>query len=380
MAMRVVKERRLAILATHPVQYFVPVFRGLATLPGWRSRVFVGCLHGVSEPSYDPDFGLAFAWDCDLSSGYERTTITSGPLAALSGWRGVLAGCRAALRLLMWRPDAVLIYAYSPSFISTASLLLTLARVPILLRADTSDEAYSRSAAKSWLRDQVLRAYYSRCSWILPIGAESYRHFLRLGVPPARLRTVPYAIDQSVIPPQATSEPATQDLMRLGFVGKFTPVKDPLIIPRALAHLSPPELEQLAFAAAGDGPLLNLCQKSIGSLLPRVECCGFLNQSELPEFYSQIDVLLLPSVKGEVWGLVVNEALSQGVRVIVSDRVSCRHDLVLSEQQGWVFSAGQSRALARAVRLALQTWPWPRCPQPTPAPQQLVQAVQEVLG
>ena len=373
-------ERRLAILTTHPVQYFVPVFRGLATTPGWRSRVFVGCLHGVSAPSYDPDFGLAFAWDCDLSSGYERTTITRGPLAALSGWRGVLAGCRAALRLLLWRPDAVLIYAYSPSFISTASLLLALARVPILLRADTSDEAYSRSAAKSWLRDQVLRAYYRRCRWILPIGAESYRHFLRLGVPPARLHTVPYAVDQAVIPPQTTAEPPAQGVLRLGFVGKFTPVKDPLIIARALAHLSPLERERLAFAAAGDGPLLIPCQQAIEPLLPRVDFRGFLNQSELPAFYRQIDVLLLPSVQGEVWGLVVNEALSQGVRVIVSDRVSCRHDLVLSENQGWVFPAGQSRALARAIRLALQAWPWFRCPQPTPSPQQLVAAVQEVLG
>ncbi len=67
------------------------------------------------------------------------------------------------------------------------------------------------------------------------------------------------------------------------------------------------------------------------------------------------------------------------MRVIVSDRVSCRHDLVLSENQGWVFPAGQSRALARAIRLALQAWPWPRQPQATPTPQQLVAAVQALL-
>ena len=374
------KERRLAILATHPVQYFVPVFRGLSKLPGWQSHVFVGCLHGVQDESYDPDFGVAFAWDCDLSSGYERTAITGWSLKALSGWRGVLAGCRAALSLLRWRPDAVLIYAYSPSFIATASLLLALAQVPILLRADTSDEAYSRSTAKSWLRDQVLRAYYSRCRWIFPIGAESYLHFLRLGVPPAQLHTVLYAVDKTVIPPQEEDQPPRQDPLRLGFVGKFTPVKDPMIIARALAHLSPSELERLAFSAAGDGPLLSGCCRAIEQLLTCVDCLGFLNQSQLPEFYRQIDVLVLPSVQGEVWGLVVNEALSQGVRVIVSDRVSCRHDLVLTEQQGWVFSAGQSRALARAIRLSMQAWPWPRCPQPTPSPQQLVEAVQEVLG
>ena len=371
--------KRLAVLATHPVQYFVPVFRGLASTPGWHCRVFVGCLHGVHAPSYDQDFGMSFAWDCDLSSGYQRTALTSWPLAALSGWRGVLAGAWAALRLLLWRPDAVLIYAYSPSFISTASMLLALARVTILLRADTSDEAYSRSAPKSWLRDQVLNAYYRRCTWILPIGAESYRHFLRLGVPPVRLRTVPYAVDQSVIAPMTEPEPPREGVLRLGFVGKFTPVKDPLIIARALAHLSQDERERLSFEAAGEGPLLPSCRQALALLLPRVEFSGFVNQSELAGFYRRIDLLLLPSVKGEVWGLVVNEALSQGVRVIVSDRVSCRHDLVHTTEQGWVFPSGQSRALARSIRLALQAWPWPRTPHPTPSPQELVAAVQELL-
>lgn len=373
------RRRRLAVLATHPVQYFVPVFRGLAAIPGWQSRVFVGCLHGVEASSYDPDFGVSFAWDCDLSSGYQRNVLTGWPLAALSGWRGVLAGGWAAFRLLLWRPDAVLIYAYSPSFISTASLLLALARVPILLRADTSDEAYSRSAIKSWLRDQLLRAYYRRCTWILPIGAESYRHFSRLGVPAARLKTVPYAVDQAVIPPMTKPEPPRQGRLRLGFVGKFTPVKDPLIIARALAHLSQEERDRLSFAAAGEGPLLFPCQQALEPLLPRVEFSGFVNQSEIAGFYQRIDLLLLPSVQGEVWGLVVNEALSQGVRVVVSDRVSCRHDLVLTTEQGWVFPAGQSRALARSLRLALQAWPWPRTPHPTPTPQQLVDVVREVL-
>ena len=371
--------RRLAVLATHPVQYFVPVFRGLSAIPGWRCRVFVGCLHGVDTPSEDPDFGVSFAWDCDLSSGYERTALTSSSLAALSGWQGVLAGVWAALRILLWRPDVVLIYAYSPSFISTASSLLALAQVPILLRADTSDEAYTRSAVKSWLRDRLLSAYYTRFTWIFPIGAESYRHFLRLGVPPSRLRTITYAVDQTVIPPITEPEPPRQGVLRLGFVGKFTPVKDPLIIPRALAHLGQEDLNRLSFSGAGAGPLLSSCRKSLEPLLPRVEFTGFLNQSQLTSFYRRIDLLILPSVQGEVWGLVVNEALSQGVRVIVSDRVGCRHDLVLTSEHGWVFPAGQSRALARSIRLALRAWPWPRTPQPTPAPQQLVAAVREIL-
>jgi len=73
--------------------------------------------------------------------------------------------------------------------------------------------------------------------------------------------------------------------------------------------------------------------------------------------------------------LVVNEALGLGARVLVSDRVSCRHDLVSDAAAGWVFHAGDPAALAAALGQALAAWPWSRCPRPVPNPQDLVHAV-----
>jgi glycosyltransferase involved in cell wall biosynthesis len=371
---------RLAILATHPVQYFVPVFRGLATCSEWQTRVFLGCLHGVDASSFDPDFGLRFAWDCDLLSGYAHTPLTRSPLAALSGWRGVLAAPGACERLLRWKPDAVLIFAYSPAFITVVSLLLALRGVPILLRADTSDEAYDRGPFKGWLRDRLLRLYYKRCSRFYPIGTDSLRHYLRLGVPRDRLETVLYAIDTSVIQPdppgQTLPPPPASAPLRLGYVGKFTPVKDPLILPKALQRLDPTLRERVCLEAAGDGPLLDECRQAMEAVIPgRSHFHGFLNQSALPAFYRSIDLLILPSIQAEVWGLVVNEALSLGARVLVSDRVGCRHDLVVDPWAGWVFKAGDPSSLAETLALALESWPWPRVACAVPEPRQLVDAV-----
>jgi glycosyltransferase involved in cell wall biosynthesis len=102
---------------------------------------------------------------------------------------------------------------------------------------------------------------------------------------------------------------------------------------------------------------------------------GFLNQSALPALYRRLDLLILPSIQGEVWGLVVNEALSLGARVVVSDRVGCRHDLVPDPRAGWVFRAGDPRSLAEALALALEAWPWPRSACLVPEPRELVDAV-----
>ena len=332
---------RLEIVATHPVQYCVPVFRGLASCDEWQTKVFLGCLHGVDGASFDPDFGLSFAWDCDLLGGYSHAVLSDGPLADLSGWRGVRAAPKALQTILAWQPDALLIFAYSPAFITALSSLLALRGVPI--------------------------------------GSESYRHYRRLGVAPGQLETVLYAVDTSVIPqdpPAVTAPPPKATALRLGFVGKFTAVKDPLAIPRALALLPPATRERLRFEAAGDAPLLESCRRAMEAVLPgRCRFQGFLNQSQLPEFYHSIDLLILPSIQGEVWGLVVNEALGLGARALVSDRVSCRHDLVSDASAGWVFPAGDPAALAAALELALVAWPWPRTTRSVPHPQDLVNAV-----
>jgi glycosyltransferase involved in cell wall biosynthesis len=112
------------------------------------------------------------------------------------------------------------------------------------------------------------------------------------------------------------------------------------------------------------------------AVLPgRCQFHGFLNQSRLPGFYRSIDLLILPSIQGEVWGLVVNEALGLGARVLVSDRVSCRHDLVGEAAAGWVFHAADPVSLAAALGQALAAWPWPRSARPVPDPQDLVDAV-----
>ena len=78
--------------------------------------------------------------------------------------------------------------------------------------------------------------------------------------------------------------------------------------------------------------------------MPYVFFIGFQNQSKMPIVYRLGDILCLPSKgPGETWGLSVNEAMAAGLPVLVSDKVGCAVDLVLSEETGYVF---QSTSLA----------------------------------
>jgi glycosyltransferase involved in cell wall biosynthesis len=76
---------------------------------------------------------------------------------------------------------------------------------------------------------------------------------------------------------------------------------------------------------------------------------------QLRNFYAAADVLVVPSIPlrtfREPWGLVINEAMNQGLPVIASDAVGAvAGGLVRDGQNGLVVPAGDSAALASALR------------------------------
>jgi glycosyltransferase involved in cell wall biosynthesis len=127
-----------------------------------------------------------------------------------------------------------------------------------------------------------------------------------------------------------------------------------------------------AWHAAGlHAPTAALVLVGVGSGPPRIPAGGaagypeegvlrmdFLTPLELRNLYGGCDVLVVPSIPTrtfrEPWGLVVNEAMNQGMAVIASDAVgAAAGGLVRDGETGLVVPAGDSAALADALcRLA----------------------------
>ena len=77
--------------------------------------------------------------------------------------------------------------------------------------------------------------------------------------------------------------------------------------------------------------------------------------AEVRNFYAAADVLVVPSIATaafrEPWGLVVNEAMNQGLPIIATDAVGAvAGGLVRHERNGLVVPAGDEAALAAAIR------------------------------
>src|SRR5262245_1030626 len=103
--------RRLVVIATHPIQYYAPLYRALAASPAVELHV-IFCSRAGLDTYFDAGFGREFHWKNDLTTGYphafldDATATSSQDIERLDNPSVVQA-------LGMLRPDCVMIQGYS---------------------------------------------------------------------------------------------------------------------------------------------------------------------------------------------------------------------------------------------------------------------------
>ena len=353
----------LLVIETHPIQYHVPVYRYIEQALGIPVTVVYGSDFSIAG-YHDMEFRSDFAWDTDLLSGYKAVFLSRSVEGGAANDRQVSTrGLTNVLARL--GPRAILSIGYSPRFHWDAFRCATHTGKPILFRAETTDHARRRSALKSWVRDAMLRRLYRNCSALMFVGKRSRNHFRRLGVEDRRLFFSPYCIDTCSFQTSETARaelrnPARRSLglapdeIVIAFSGKLSPRKAPDQLIEAVRLLPAEVRDRCVILLIGDGELREGLH-FIAGRCPAVKMkhVGFQPQKKLSRFYHAADLLVLPSLHSETWGLVVNEALHHGVPAVVSDVVGCAPDLIDSGQTGEMFVAGSVPELTAALLRSL---------------------------
>lgn len=81
---------------------------------------------------------------------------------------------------------------------------------------------------------------------------------------------------------------------------------------------------------------------------PNIQILGFKSKSELIQYYKAADYLILPS-REDIWGLVVNEAISYGLPVIVSNQCGSAEEIVKHNLNGYIFDINNPEELKKYV-------------------------------
>jgi len=351
---------RLGIIATHPIQYYAPLFRALANRDDLEVHVFYGWRGAADTSAHDPGFEQEVEWDIPLLEGYEYTfvpNVSSDP--GTHHFRGLI-NPELVPSVESWGPDAVLVYGWA--YQSHLRALWSFSgRVPVFFRGDSTllDE---RGWARPLLRRLVLRTVYRYVDVALPVGTQSEAYFRAHGFDDDTLHWAPHTVDNKRFEDE-TGEAASEALTwrrELGisddevvflFAGKLGAKKAPDVLLDAYQQLDG-EGHHLVFV--GSGPMEeDLQEQADGN--EHVHFLEFQNQSRMPSVYRLGDVFVLPSRgPGETWGLAVNEAMVCGRPVVVSDRVGCAPDLVDEGKNGYVCEADSAERLAQTLQACLE--------------------------
>ena len=350
---------RIAVVLSHPNQYYSPWFRWLRAHTALEFRVFYLWEFGVTAQT-DPQFLTTFKWDVDLLSGYESEFVPNTARVPGTSHFWGLHNPTLTARLAAWRPGAVLVFGYAYASHLRLIFWARRHRVPLVFRGDSH---FLGRPKPGWWHARPLRFLYRQFAAVTFVGRANRDYFNTLGVPDSRLFFAPHAVNHELFDPANTAHRAAAAALRrelgipadtrvLLFAGKFVPAKQPHELLEAFLALN---LPSTALILVGDGPEAARLRETARAAPPgRVHFLLFANQSEMPARYLLADIFALPS-RGlyETWGLAVNEAMHMGLPCLVSERVGCQQDLVRDGETGWVFAAGDPAQLRAKLAAAL---------------------------
>jgi glycosyltransferase involved in cell wall biosynthesis len=217
-------------------------------------------------------------------------------------------------------------------------------------------------------REVAKRWFFRCCNGFFCYGIRSKEYLMSYGVEESKIA---YRCQAAALPLEYDPEKVLryyeahgggrEDAPRYLYVGRLSREKglEDLFDAFCIVLKSKPDAR---LDLVGSGPLTESLKSRVAEMgLQRsVTFLGTKSLDEISGLLLQSTALMLPS-HSEPWGLVVNESLSYGCPVVVSDACGCVPDLVVEGRTGYSFDIGDVDRMAAAM-LAISTWSQDRVP------------------
>jgi len=293
-----------------------------------------------------------YEWSVDpCSEGFQRellfpqTDYCSISRAAI--WEAVTA------KLVSLDPEVVVVCGYA---ITDSYVAIHWARRngrAVIVMSDSNPFDAPRPWYREWFKRQIVRL----CDAALVAGSTAKGYMLDLGMPPDRIFEGCDVVDNAYFSSGvevAKGAPRPRELPDAPYflsVCRFVEKKNLSRLLHAYhTYCARTGADAWKLVLVGDGPckreLVEL-RDSLG-LQHRVFFPGFLQYEQLPTAYAHAAAFVLASTV-EQWGLVVNEAMSSGLPVIVSRNAGCAVDLVQDGRNGWAVDPFSTEDLAERM-------------------------------
>lgn len=327
---------RLAIICSHPVQYYAPLFKMMAQ----HHDVKVFYKEQQDKLRYDPGFQCTVAWDLPLLDGYKY------------------AFTQRLKEIKRYQPTSILIYGWAHS--SHLKIIWYFSRCATLLFRGDSTLLDHMPRWRRMLKSFVLSRIYKKFHYALYVGHNNKLYFQEYGFKTSQLIYAPHAIDNSrfsdnnqleITQIRASFDIGDQDILIL-YSGKLIPKKNPEILLSAFSQI---EREDVHLLFVGSGKLEQKLKSTAAAFqaakgLSNIHFLPFQNQQRMPAIYQSCELFCMPSIgPAETWGLAINEAMAAGKPILASSMVGAAVDLI-DHSNGQIFQAGNQKDLVAKLR------------------------------
>lgn len=334
---------RVAFLTNFVSPYRRPLLERLSGTPGWDLRVFVNARSEFDRAWEVDTSGLSLVESRSLSLKRRAWTKGAAPYQQVLTLHLPLDLHRG---LDAFRPDVILSHELGPRSV-VAAAYARLRGVPLVLWSYQSRVSAQQGPLRGALRRGLLR----QAACAVGMGSEARDVLAGWGVPQGRIFDAPNATDHETLSARLADPRAAE--RQAAIRGRWPGKKLALVVGRLVALKGTERLLeswgrlpaalrrewQLVFL--GSGP-----QAAAVDADPQAARVDEVSPGEVADWLAACDLHVFPSL-GDVWGLVVNEALHCGAPTLCSSRAACAADLIGEGRTGLVYDPAAPDAHTR---------------------------------
>lgn len=246
--------------------------------------------------------------------------------------------------------DVVIIGGYSTPTGMLAILTMRTKKIPFILNSDggfIKDDSIYKGGVK--------RYFISRAAWWLSSGQGTKDYLAHYGAHKERIFIYPFTSlrekDISATPAKHEEKILLRDKLGISgskvvlCVGQFIHRKGFDTVIDAWAQVP----KDFTLIIVGSGPDRIKYENMIADRqLSNIKIVGFQSKQMLKQYYRAADLFLMPT-REDIWGLVINEAMAQGLPILTTDKALSAHELVTEGRNGFFISPDNKDRMAQKL-------------------------------
>lgn len=355
------KRKKLAIVVSHPIQHFCPLYRSFSKNPNVDVKVFFATAIGYKQYQ-DKNFGLSVVWN-NLKLEELNHVFLNGD-ALLPSSKDLDAPTLVA-ELESFKPDGIITYGYFQKFQKRVHVWANGRKIPLFYISDAENKQY-RPKWKKVIKFFYLHWYFKKINYFLTVGDENESYYKLYGVRPNRFIRMHYSLDIELYREAFLKKDEFRNQVRaqykinsndivISVVGKLVEWKNQIHLIELLYRLEHKQIKAHLFILGTGSQMEQLKEQSTILKINKTYFPGFVDPLDLPKYYAATDIYIHPA-RIEPHSLAISEAIYMGCPIIISSTCGSYgvNDDVQENKNGFIYKFGDLETLEKYTLQLIQ--------------------------